>query len=63
MLIEAASPAILAAISAAALLLAVLIAVSYVSPARLAVLVFLIAPEPTTRRFSAFNGWLRRNAG
>jgi hypothetical protein len=62
MLIEAASPAILAAISAAALL-AVLIAVSYVSPARLPVLVFLIAPEPTTRRFSALNGWLRRNAG
>jgi hypothetical protein len=22
---------------------------------------FLVAPEPTTRRLSAFNGWLRRN--
>jgi hypothetical protein len=63
MLIEAASPAIRAAISPAALLLAVVIVVSYVSPARLPVLVFLIASEPTKRRFSAFNGWLRRNAG
>ena len=63
MLIEAASPAILAAISPAALLLAVLIVVSYVSPAWLRMRVFLIAPEPTTRRFSAFKGWLRRNAG
>ena len=63
MLIEAASPAILAAISAAALLLAVLIAVSYVSPARLPVLVFLIAPEPATRRFPALNGRSCRNAG
>ena len=24
-------------------------------------LAFLVAPEPTTRRLSAFNGWLRRN--
>jgi len=24
---------------------------------------FIAAPEPTLRRLSAFNGWLRRNAG
>ncbi len=27
----------------------------------LPLLAFLIAPEPTTRHLSAFNGWLRRN--
>jgi len=63
MLIEAASPAILAAISPAALLLAALIAVSYVSPAWLPMLVFLIAPEPATGRFPALNGRSCRNAG
>jgi hypothetical protein len=63
MLIEAAGPAILAAISPTAPLLAVLIVVSYVSLVWLRAPVFLIAPEPTARRFSAFNGRLRRNAG
>lgn len=63
MLVEAAGLSILAAISLAALLTAVLIVVSYVSPVWLPVLAFLAAPEPSTRRLSAFNGWLRRNAG
>jgi hypothetical protein len=27
------------------------------------VLAFLAAPEPSTRRPPAFNGWLRRDAG
>ena len=63
MLIEAASPAVLAAISLAALLLAVLIVVSYVSPAWVPMLVFLIAPGSATRRFSAFNGRSCGNAG
>jgi hypothetical protein len=63
MLIEAASPAVLAGISPAALLLAVLIVVSCVSPAWVPMLVFLIAPEPTTRRFPALNGRSCGNAG
>jgi hypothetical protein len=32
-----------------------------VEAAGLPVLAFLVMPEPTTRRVSAFNGWLRRN--
>ena len=63
MLIEAASPAVLAAISPAALLLAVLIVVSCVSPAWVPKLVFLIAPEPATPCFPALNGRSCRNAG
>ena len=63
MLIVAASPAVLAGISPAALVLAVLIVVSGVSLAWLPVLAFLAAPEPSTRRPPAFNRWLRRDAG
>ena len=53
----------LAASSPAALLLAVLIVVSYVSLAWLPVLAFPAAPEPSARRLPAFDGWLRRHAG
>ena len=38
-----------------------LIVVINVSLVWLPLLAFLLAPEPTTRRLSAFNGWLRRN--
>jgi hypothetical protein len=64
MLIEAAGPAILAATSPTTLLLlAVLIVVSYASLAWLPLLAFPAAPEPSARRLSACDGWLRRNAG
>jgi hypothetical protein len=61
MLMEAAGLAILAAISPTALLLAALIVVIYVSLVWPPVLAFLVAPESTARRLSAFNGWLRHN--
>jgi uncharacterized RDD family membrane protein YckC len=51
MLIEAAGPAILAAISPTALLLAVLIVVICASPAWRPALAFLIVPEPTDTAF------------
>jgi hypothetical protein len=51
MLIEAAGPAILAAISPTALLLAVLIVVICASPAWRPGLAFLIVPEPTDTAF------------
>ena len=63
MLIEVAGLAMLAASSPAALLLAVLIMVSYVSLIWLPVLAFPAAPEPSARRLPAFDGRLRRHAG
>lgn len=61
MLIEAAGLAILAAISPTALLVATPIVVIYVSLVRPPVLAFLLAPQSTARRLSAFDGWLRHN--
>jgi hypothetical protein len=39
----------------------VLIVVINVSLVWLPLLAYLAAPEPTTRRLTAFNGWLRRH--
>jgi hypothetical protein len=61
MLIEAAGLAVLAAISPTALLLGALIVVICVSLVWPPVLAFFVAPEPTARRMSACNGWLRHN--
>jgi hypothetical protein len=62
MLIEVAGLAMLA-VSSPTAPLAVLMVVSCVSLVWPPVLAFLAAPEPSTRRPPAFNGWLRRDAG
>ena len=74
MLVQAAGLAVLAAVSSTALLLAAVYLGSarprttlllYLAGAVLMSVVMsvvvLAAPEPTTRRLAAFNGWLRRH--